>query len=133
MTLHATPASVPTARRWFRMLTARLDLLCSVDECVLLISELVTNAIAYAKVEVPWLVRIEWYRAGTTLRIEVHNPASSEPVRLVHAHPADEHGRGLLLVDSLSDEWSVGCSSHGGTVVAFSLHQALPTEQQPVS
>ncbi|WUW18899.1 ATP-binding protein [Streptomyces sp. NBC_01465] len=125
MTLPADPASVATARREFLVSAIRLDLVGRVDECVLMLSELVTNAIAHGCAEEPWLVRVEWHRTSDALRVEVHNPGLPGPVQLVKPRQDDEHGRGLLLVDALAYEWSVGPSPHGGTVVAFVMRGAL--------
>jgi anti-sigma regulatory factor (Ser/Thr protein kinase) len=117
---------VPRARRWFRKFIAPYNLACSVDDCTLMISELVTNAIRYGKSDDPWLVRVEWFREGTTLRVEVHNPGFPANVRLRHPEANDAHGRGLLLVDSIADSWHSGPSYLGGTVVSFVVADAWP-------
>ena len=49
MILHPTPESVSRARRWFLKFTAPYDPACSVEDCALMISELVTNAIVYGR------------------------------------------------------------------------------------
>ena len=64
MTLYPVPESVPRARRWFRKFIAPYNLACSVDDCVLMLSELVTNAILYGQAEEAWRVRVEWWRWG---------------------------------------------------------------------
>lgn len=61
MILHPEPESVPRARRWFRKFIAPYSPACSIDDCTLMISELVTNAIRYGKSDDPWLVRVEWF------------------------------------------------------------------------
>ncbi|MCP9945598.1 ATP-binding protein [Streptomyces somaliensis] len=126
MTLCPEPESVPRARRWFRKFIAPYDPACSVDDCALMISELVTNAIRYGKSDEPWLVRVEWYREGASLRVDVHNPGFPANVRLRHPEADDAHGRGLLLVDSLADSWRSGPSCFGGTVVSFVVADAWP-------
>ncbi len=119
MTLAAIPESVATARRWFRKLTESYELGCSVDDCVLLISELVTNAIVYGEHDEPWLVRVNWWRAGERLRVDVHNPGFPANVRLRRPDADEAHGRGLCLVDRLAESWAAGPGPDGGTVVAF--------------
>lgn len=119
MTLEPVPESVARARRWFRRFITPYDPACSVDDCVLMISELVTNAILYGRSEDPWTVRVEWYREGTSLRVEVHNPGFPANVHLRQPDASDAHGRGLLLVDSIADSWHAGPSYLGGTVVSF--------------
>ncbi len=47
MSLYPVPESVARARRWFRKFTDPHELACSVDDCLLMISELVTNAVLY--------------------------------------------------------------------------------------
>ena len=119
MTLHPLPESVGIARRWFRKFIAPYDPACSVDDCVLMISELVTNAIVYGWSEDPWVVRVEWFREGTSLRVVVHNPGFPASVLLRCPDADDAHGRGLLLVDSIAESWHSGPSCFGGTVVSF--------------
>ncbi|WP_435613560.1 ATP-binding protein [Streptomyces sp. bgisy159] len=124
MTLHPVAESIPRARRWFRKFIAPYDPVCSVDDCVLMISELVTNAIVFGRSEDPWLVRVEWFREGDSLRVEVHNPGFPANVRRRRPDANDAHGRGLLLVDSIADSWHSGPSRFGGTVVSFMVDDA---------
>ncbi|MGW3497986.1 ATP-binding protein [Streptomyces sp. NPDC001020] len=127
MTLQPAPDSVPRARRWFRRFIAPHNLACSVDDCTLMISELVTNAILYGRSHEAWMVRVEWYRDGSSLRVEVHNPGFPASVRMRHPEANDAHGRGLLLVDSIADSWHSGPSRFGGTVVSFVVADAWPS------
>ncbi|WP_134653710.1 ATP-binding protein [Streptomyces sp. H23] len=126
MTLHPEPESVSRARRWFRKFIAPYNPACSIDDCTLMISELVTNAICYGQSDDPWLVRVEWYREGTSLRVDVHNPGIPANVQMRHPEANDAHGRGLLLVDSIADSWHSGPSYFGGTVVSFVVADAWP-------
>jgi anti-sigma regulatory factor (Ser/Thr protein kinase) len=126
MTLHPEPESVPRARRWFRKFIAPYNPSCSIEDCALMISELVTNAIRYGRSDDSWVVRVEWYREGTSLRVDVHNPGFPANVRLWHPEADDAHGRGLLLVDSIADSWRSGPSCFGGTVVSFVVADAWP-------
>ncbi|WP_320778848.1 ATP-binding protein [Streptomyces sp. CRN 30] len=128
MTLCPTPESVPRARRWFRTFISPYEPECSVDDCALLVSELVTNAILYGRAEGDdaWHVRVEWFRDGTSLRVEVHNPGFPADVRLRRPDADDAHGRGLLLVDSLAASWDSGPSRFGGTMVRFVMAGAWP-------
>jgi hypothetical protein len=72
------------------------------------------------------VVRVEWYRQGTSLRVDVHNPGFPANVRLRHPEADDAHGRGLLLIDSIADSWRSGRSCFGGTVVSFMVADAWP-------
>ncbi|MBJ6633220.1 ATP-binding protein [Streptomyces sp. I5] len=127
MVLDPTPESVSRARRWFRKLIAPYKPACSVDDCVLLISELVTNAILYGQSDEEWVVRVEWSRKGPSPHVEVHNPGLPASVRLRRPDADDAHGRGLLLVDSIAASWHSGPSRFGGTVVSFELADAWPS------
>ncbi|MFH8221652.1 ATP-binding protein [Streptomyces sp. NPDC018057] len=127
MALQPTPGSVPRARHWFRKFIAPYNPLCSVDDCTLMISELVTNAILYGQSDEEWLVRVEWFKEKTSLRVEVHSPGFPASVRLRRPDTDDAHGRGLLLVDSIADSWRSGPSRFGGTVVSFVMTDAWMT------
>ncbi|MEU3253332.1 ATP-binding protein [Streptomyces sp. NPDC006997] len=127
MTLHPLPESVPLARRWFRKFIAPYDPACSVDDCALMISELVTNAIVYGRADETWVVRVEWFRRGASLRVGVHNPGFPASVRMRRPDANDAHGRGLLLVDALAESWYAGPSRFGGTLVSFEMADAWPS------
>jgi anti-sigma regulatory factor (Ser/Thr protein kinase) len=126
MTLHPVAESVPRARYWFRKFLAPYNPGCSIDDCVLMISELVTNAILYGRADETWMVRVEWYRVETSLRIEVHNPGFPANVQMRQPEANDAHGRGLLLVDSIAESWHSGPSRFGGTVVSCDVADAWP-------
>ncbi|MEU3945112.1 ATP-binding protein [Streptomyces sp. NPDC029526] len=130
MTLEPLPESVPQARRWFRELIAPYRPTCSVDDCALLISELVTNAILHGRRDEEGVVRVEWFRSGSSLRVEVHNPGHPAGVRLRQPGADDAHGRGLLLVDAIASSWQSGPSRFGGTVVCFELADAWPSRRR---
>ncbi|MFI6087122.1 SpoIIE family protein phosphatase [Streptomyces sp. NPDC051218] len=83
------------------------------DDAVLLVSELVTNAVVHAGTTVELLCRLDEAGLGEstdTLVIEVsdHHPARavrSEPMPQPPGTP--EYGRGLQLVATLSDSWGI--------------------------
>ncbi|MDQ0843438.1 MULTISPECIES: ATP-binding protein [unclassified Streptomyces] len=102
------PSEVGRARRW-----ARSRLLKSgmgddeplAETLILLISELVTNAVVHTGC--PAVLRM-LFGAGTaevgTVRVEVAD-VSACPPRPRHARGEDTGGRGLELVDGLADRW----------------------------
>ncbi|MFJ9901136.1 ATP-binding protein [Streptomyces sp. NPDC091280] len=89
------------------------------DDATLAVSELVTNAVKHGKGR-PVGLRVR--RLTHELRIEVTD-GSPTPARLRSAGPADENGRGLLLVQAVAKEWGV---SRDGTMTWCSL--AIPNE-----
>ncbi|MFE8005468.1 ATP-binding protein [Streptomyces sp. NPDC057418] len=101
----ADPAEVGRARRWAR---SRLTGSGMEDEplaetVVLLISELVTNAVVHTGC--PAVLRMLFGPTGSgTVRVEVAD-TSCRPPRPRHAEGGDTNGRGLELVDGLADRW----------------------------
>lgn len=86
------------------------------EAALLVVSELVTNAVLHARASGPSLeLRL---RAGSTwLRIEVHD-ADPRPPQLRRPAGLDEGGRGLLLVEAITDEWGVYGTPTGKAVWA---------------
>ncbi|MGW2518532.1 ATP-binding protein [Streptomyces sp. NPDC001617] len=104
--LPAHGACVGEARHRVRVHLTRLG--CGDDTCetaVLLVSELVTNAIQHTR-----STRVTC-SVGVTegaVRIEVRDQGEDcAPVAPVQADADDVHGRGLYLVAALSREWGV--------------------------
>ncbi|WP_432102926.1 ATP-binding protein [Streptomyces sp. bgisy091] len=104
------PAEVGRARRW-----ARSRLIGSgveddepiAETLILLISELVTNAVVHTGC--PAVLRMLFGSANPagsagTVRVEVAD-ASCSPPQPRHAAGEDTGGRGLELVDGLADRW----------------------------
>lgn len=108
------PAEVGRARRWARSRLVGSGI--GVDEplaetLILLISELVTNAVVHAGC--PAELRMRFTGAGPavgTVRVEVAD-SSDRPPKPRHAEGDDTNGRGLELVDGLADRW--GWQSEG--------------------
>ncbi|MEU9111817.1 ATP-binding protein [Streptomyces sp. NPDC048483] len=110
------------------VLTAhRLDELA--DRAELLTSELATNSIRHAKG--PASVRLRW--THPVLRVSVTDTSPYLPLFLAPPTPEAEDGRGLFILDLVSDEWG-GCAlgdsllGPGGKTVWFELavHPAPP-------
>jgi anti-sigma regulatory factor (Ser/Thr protein kinase) len=86
----------------------------------LLVSELVTNAVVHAHSRARVVIVTGNDRAD--VRIEVHDDAR-EPPRMGGFDPDALSGRGLALVDAMSDRWGVEPSgpTHPGKRVWFEL------------
>ncbi len=79
------------------------------EAAVLLVSELVTNALLHGTPPVTLLAR----RTRRGARVEVHD---ADPTRHPTLRPAQTElaaGRGLRLVDALASRWGWSPSSHG--------------------
>ncbi|GGR34841.1 ATP-binding protein [Streptomyces aurantiogriseus] len=93
------------------------DLAELIDTVALAVSELVTNAVRHGQGK-PVGLRVT--NSAHELRIEVTD-GSQERARLRYSAQNDESGRGLLLVDALTDRWGV---SPDGTTTWCSI--AIP-------
>jgi anti-sigma regulatory factor (Ser/Thr protein kinase) len=104
-------SSPQLARAFLRsaLQTWKLDGFGEVTE--LLVSELVANVVTH--VAAPMTLRVA--RGPSTIRVEIDDPSTEIPV-VRHPGAAEEHGRGVLLVDQLSDSWGVEPRANGKTV-----------------
>ncbi|UUS31651.1 MULTISPECIES: ATP-binding protein [Streptomyces] len=109
------PAEVGRARRWARSRLAGSGIAADeplADTLVLLISELVTNAVVHTGC--PAVLRMLFGPGGAgagIVRVEVADRSTCPP-RQRRADGGDTHGRGLELVDGLADRW--GWQPEGG-------------------
>ena len=83
----------------------------SVVVAELIVSELVTNAVVHAETS----IELEFERTDNTVRAAVTDEGTGRPT-VRHPGIADEHGRGLLIVRSLADEWGVVERANGKSV-----------------
>lgn len=108
---------VREARQWIADLLPERD---RVDDVLLLVSELCTNAIVHTRSGEAggrFSVAMEWTRESVRVVVEDQGSAtaptiggrSGDPAR---TGPADESGRGLRLVDELASDW--GTASRPG-------------------
>ena len=105
------PSSVAESRRHVRAFledTGRTDLL---EPALLLVSEIVTNALLHAGTEVDLAGHIE----GDSVRLEVGDGSTHLPSRRRYA-PTSGTGRGLLMLESMVDDWGVTRREHGKVV-----------------
>ncbi|MCX4772354.1 ATP-binding protein [Streptomyces sp. NBC_01260] len=107
----AEPAEVAGLRRVMR-LHLRLWGLSDVAEAAeLCVSELVANVIRHVGEGTPSTLEVGMN--GTHLRVALRDPDTRALPTLVHAGSDDESGRGMALLDAVSDRWGVilGASS----------------------
>jgi anti-sigma regulatory factor (Ser/Thr protein kinase) len=86
----------------------------TVDRAVLLVSELVTNAVVHAACDVRLRVT-----PGSPVRVEVHDE-NPEPPQARGREPLEVGGFGLVIVESVASRWGVE-PQPTGKVVWFEL------------
>lgn len=112
--LPSRPESAATARRLTHCVVAYQWALSAqtAEYAVLLVSELVGNAVRHTGARV---FGLRMLRRRGWLRVEVRDPSRGLPC-LLPVQPMDISGRGLFLVDKLSDRWGVDLAPRGKTI-----------------
>lgn len=109
-TLPREPRSVPLARHLVATLLCEWGLLDLADDAQLVLGELVANSVEHARGAT---LRITVTRTGPAhVRVAVEDKSRTRP-QVVTAGPDDEGGRGLFLVDALSERWGVDVLRRG--------------------
>ncbi|MEU7828643.1 ATP-binding protein [Nonomuraea sp. NPDC049129] len=115
----ATAISVPEAREWVGSPLSVGVPSPFLDDVLLLLSEVVTNAITHSNAAhtVGGQVAVRITRTGATVRVEVIDAGSTITAPAVRAPTLDDDGgRGLWLVDLLAEEWGFHRDETGGSV-----------------
>jgi anti-sigma regulatory factor (Ser/Thr protein kinase) len=97
------PTTVPTARLWSRVILAEWRLPDLADSVELIVSELITNAVAASRPDMS-PVRLFIASNGRQVAVFVADARPESPVRM-DPDDATEGGRGLLLVSAVSASW----------------------------
>lgn len=105
------PESAATARRLTLAKLRVWGLSPLEDTCELLVSELVGNAVRHTGAQT---FGLHMARRRGWIRIEVRDPSRALPC-LLPVNDTDISGRGLMLVDKLSDRWGVDLLPRGKT------------------
>jgi PAS domain S-box-containing protein len=119
------PASARRARRLVEQALTDAGLGDFVDVAVLLVSELVTNAVLHAGTEMTLRCRIGPGRA----RVEIHDGSQLAPA-IRHYDDEATTGRGLELVAALAAAWGVEAEADGKTLW-FELGEHAPHIEGP--
>lgn len=111
--LPSLPESAASARRLAQVVILRQWGLSPkmTEDAVLLVSELVGNAVRHTGARV---FGLRMHRRRGWIRVEVRDPSRGLPC-LMPVQEMDISGRGLTLVDKLSDRWGVDLLPRGKT------------------
>ncbi len=109
--LASDPVSAGKARQFVVATLLGWDVEHLIDTASLLTSELVTNAVLYARSE----IELRLAKEPDLIRFEVEDHGSGQP-RPRHPAPEETSGRGLALVDTLSNAWGVTAVNSGKAV-----------------
>ncbi len=89
----------------------------AVDDAVLVASELVGNAVRHTDATESATLDVSWDVDASGVRVSVGDPSYEQPQ--VRNTGADEpSGRGMKIVDAMSDKWGVERGDRGKTVWA---------------
>jgi anti-sigma regulatory factor (Ser/Thr protein kinase) len=102
------------ARALVREVCAAWGLWDVVDEAVLVVSELVSNAVDHARSASRVMLSLD----GRGLTIAVRDSCVCEPPRPRPLKPAGTRGRGLFIVSAVSSAWGVEEHADGKTIWA---------------
>ncbi|MFG3287844.1 ATP-binding protein [Streptomyces sp. NPDC048179] len=112
----AHPKEIAQLRRMLRLRLILWGLCDHVDAAQICVSELATNVIQHVGEGTPATLRMELN--GPRLRLEVEDPDSRSLPTLLAASDVLESGRGMALVDAVTDHrW--GVILHGGAKVVW--------------
>ena len=127
------PAAPGEARRRLRDAIRSWQVPVDLDAALLLTSELVTNAVRHEAGQRAQAVVLTIACSRGRLRVDVHDSSRSLPAMAeADADAYAETGRGLLLVETLSDEWGFYRTPAGKAVyftLAFETDTAAKTDE----
>lgn len=106
------PSTAETGRRLVRGVLGIWHLDDLADRAELIITELIANASRHTPC--PEIRLVVGRPSATRVRVGIADEEPSRLPALSHAGIEDESGRGLLLVDAVSDRWGCDLQSAGG-------------------
>lgn len=117
--LPCSPASVAVARRTLSAeLRAAGILEPAIRDAALVISELLSNAILHAYPLPGERLQVAWSVSASSLKLEVSDGGSHTRPQAGRPPAAAPGGRGLGIVESLSERWGIRVNEAGLTVWA---------------
>lgn len=123
--LPPVPESIGAARTRVREVLAQWRQQEQADSACLLVSEIMANAVRYARSP----AELHVYLTASEIIVEVTDDSSQLPQR-GYPEPGDETGRGLIIVDALATSWGARLTG-GGKTVWFTLAAGTASERPP--
>jgi serine/threonine-protein kinase RsbW len=102
-----------------------------VDDAALLITELITNAVRYAKPLPGDVLRIGWDVHDSRLVLKVTDGGGGDAPHRQDAGPRDTRGRGLAIVEAVATRWGVDRSGSNLNTVWAELPVASHDRSRP--
>jgi anti-sigma regulatory factor (Ser/Thr protein kinase) len=110
--LPARPAAVSAARR--ALLAANGGWPSTVrDDVLLLLTELVSNAVRHAELGAGRAVRVEFQQGARTIGVAVFDEGIGFTAEAPHPEPDPSGGWGLFLIDRIADRWGITRTASG--------------------
>jgi anti-sigma regulatory factor (Ser/Thr protein kinase) len=110
--LPAEPGAVSAARRALLALNGELPSSIR-DDVLLLVTELVSNAVRHAEPGADRALRVELRRRRQMVRVAVFDGGSGFTAEAPQATRDESGGWGLFLVDQIADRWAVTQTASG--------------------
>ncbi|TDB99360.1 ATP-binding protein [Nonomuraea longispora] len=99
----------------------------AVDEAVLAVSELMTNALRHSDPKPYDLIGLTVAATGGTVYVGVRDPGSTFSAPHIRQEPEADDGRGLLIINEIAQEWGVREHGHGlGRTVWCAIRAVSP-------
>ena len=116
------PTAVADARRHTRAVLTGWGLRSKADDAEMIVSELVTNALTASTAD--WTITLRLFSGTDSLLILVWDQSGELPEQ---RDPDDDEigGRGLIVVEALSDAWGAVQGARGGKVVWARIGTAI--------
>ncbi|GAA4637590.1 hypothetical protein GCM10023196_091990 [Actinoallomurus vinaceus] len=89
------------------------------DDAAVVISELISNALRHARPLPSGEIRVSWSHDGDLIQLAVSDGGSMTEPRRTRAALSSLGGRGLSIVETLSEGWGVSHEDDGTTVWAI--------------
>lgn len=81
-----------------------------IDDALIVISEMITNAVSHGVPARDGMIEISWSINGTLLELSVHDGGLCGPLKPVDFDEDSLSGRGLSIINRVADRWWVDMS-----------------------